>query len=108
ALTEVLFGGMLAVQLGLQGAEQHVVDERALSRAGHARDGGDRPERNAHVDVLEVVLARSGQREPAGTEAAPLARDRDLAGVGELRAERIRQSNALGLAAGQRARGAIE
>ena len=49
--------GARAVQrLGERGVED-VVDQRALAGAGDAGDGGERAERNADVDVLEVVVA---------------------------------------------------
>ena len=66
---------------------EHVVDERRLARAGHAGDAGQHAQRDVHVDVAQVVLARrrgsrcsrSGCAACAGTSIAPRARE-ELAG----------------------------
>ena len=50
------------------------------------RHRGHRAERDLDVDALEVVLARAGQRDPARTETAALARNRNLLRAGEIRA----------------------
>ena len=86
ALAEILLRRMLAVKLGLERAQQHVVHERALAGArdaGHRRDGA---ERDLDVDALEVVLARAGQRDPSRTHAPPLGGNGDFAAAGEVRA----------------------
>ena len=50
----------LALRLA-QRLVQHVFDERGLARAGHAGDAHQPPQRELHVDVLEVVLANAAQ-----------------------------------------------
>ena len=56
-----------AAELVREGPEQDVRDKRALARPGDARDGYETTQRERHVDVLEVMLARSAddQRLPA-------------------------------------------
>ena len=46
-----------AVELALERGEEGLVDERGLARAGDAGDADEAAERDADVDVLEVVLA---------------------------------------------------
>ena len=70
---------VLAVQLRLERAQQHVVHERALSRSRNAGHRGHGAERDRDVDALEVVLARAGERDPprperAGARRAPESR----------------------------------
>src|SRR6185437_12945162 len=77
-LAEMLLGAMLAMEAGLEGAQQHVMYECALTRTGnpgHRRHGA---ERNLDVDAFEVVLARAGERDPPRPEAPALRRHRDL------------------------------
>ena len=45
---------------------ENVLDQRTLAAAADAGDGGERAERNADVDVLEVVVAGTDDFEPAG------------------------------------------
>ena len=52
ALAEVLLGGVLAGELRLERAIQHVVDERALAGPRDAGHDGQRAERDADVDAL--------------------------------------------------------
>ncbi len=60
-----------AVQLVRDRLQQDLVDERRLARPGHAGDARQRPERDAHVDVAQIVhrgtedLDRSARRAPA-------------------------------------------
>ena len=52
---------------------QRVGDQRALARAGHARDHGERAEGNLERDVVQVVLGGARQLErPAARLAALL------------------------------------
>ena len=51
---------------------QRIGDERALARAGHARDHRERAELDAHRDVLEVVVRGARDLERAATRAAAL------------------------------------
>ena len=76
-----LFAG--AVNLRGQRAVQDVVDQRRFAAARNAGDHGEHAQRNFHVDVLQVVLARApdhrafsvaGARRPAGTGDFELAR----------------------------------
>ena len=52
---------------------EDVVDQRRLARARHAGDRHEAPERERHVDVLEVVLPGAPHREPPVARRAPLA-----------------------------------
>ena len=44
---------------------QHVLDQGGLARARDSRDAYQALERNAHIEVLQVVLGRSPQLQPA-------------------------------------------
>ena len=54
-----------AVELAGERLVEDVVDERRLPRPADASDRHQRAERDAHVDVLEVVLARVSDHEVA-------------------------------------------
>jgi hypothetical protein len=71
-----LFG---AEELPEQRAAQNIVHERALARAADAGDARERAERDAGIDVLEVVLARAEHLEPAAVRGRfdAVARDGD-------------------------------
>src|SRR5229473_774727 len=59
------------MQCARQGRVQRAVNEAALAAATHTRDAGHQPQREAHIDVLEVVHARSHDGQPvAGWLAA--------------------------------------
>ena len=76
--------------LGQRGVED-VVDQGRLAGAGDAGHGAEDAQREAHVDVVEVVLARpvDGQLTADGARAA-YGRDRDLAAAAEVLAgERV-------------------
>ena len=64
---------------------EDVVDQRRLARAGDAGDRAEDAEREAHVDVAQVVLlgAVDGELAALGARAAYLG-DRDLAAAGEV------------------------
>jgi hypothetical protein len=47
-----------AVEPVRDGLVEHLVDERRLARARHARDAAEHAERDPRVDALEVVLGR--------------------------------------------------
>src|SRR4029079_10549210 len=70
----------------LERPKEHVVNQRALTRARHAGHGGHRAERNLDVNALEIVFARSGECDPPGPEPAPRLRNRDLARAGDVSA----------------------
>ena len=54
----VLAGGIAgAVQALAQGAVEDVEDQRGFPRAGYARHSHQQAQRQAHGDVLQVVLA---------------------------------------------------
>ena len=57
-----------ALERAARGAVEHVLDQAALARARHAGHGGEPPEREARVHVLEVVVARRPARR--GTPSA--------------------------------------
>ncbi len=63
---------------------EDVVDEGALAGAGDAGDADELAQRNRHVDVLEVVLARAFDDERLAAAGAPRFRQRYLAGAGEV------------------------
>ena len=67
-----------AVELPRQCAVEDVGDERALAAARHAGDRGERPERQAHVDLPEVVLARAADDQLLAVALPPLGGDRHL------------------------------
>src|SRR5688500_9305582 len=69
---------VFAFQLHLERTIEHIVHERALSRAGHACHNGHRAERNSDVDALEVVLASARQRYPPRSDTATLERKRNF------------------------------
>src|SRR5205814_6683334 len=52
-----------AVELALQRRQQRLVDERGLAGAGDAGHADQAAQRDAHVDVLEVVFAAAFQLE---------------------------------------------
>ncbi len=80
-LVDLLGAGERVVRAGLfaravnrlgQRAIENVVDEGAFAAAAHAGDDGHHAERDAQIEVLQVVLARSGDGEPlAGERARP-------------------------------------
>ena len=59
-----------AVQAVRDSLQQHVVDERRLAGARDAGDGGQRPQRDAHVDPAQVVLAGAADLDVAARRAA--------------------------------------
>ena len=65
-----------AVEVAGEGPVQDLVDERALARAGHAGHGGERPEREVHVDAVQVVLAGALDVQALAVAAPALGRDR--------------------------------
>ena len=79
-----------------QRAIENVVDQRAFAAAAHAGDNGHDAERNADVDVLQVVLARAVYGEPLAGERARLVAMEDAAGAGQIAAgERLRAGHDL-------------
>src|SRR5699024_3887856 len=74
-----------AVQAAGEGLVEYLVDQRGLAAAGHAGDAGHHTQREAHVDVLEVVGARAAHGDvPAGRP--PRGGNGHLAAAGEVRA----------------------
>jgi len=67
-----------AVEVRAQLFVDDLVDERAFATAGDARHAGKRPERNAHVDVLEVIFLRPAHGEELTVPRAPRFRRFDL------------------------------
>ena len=79
---EVSAGGLLsAVELFRQRTMQDVEHERALTGPADARQDGERPQRKADVDPLEVVGARAtdGEGMPVSSTALGTAGDFTLA-----------------------------
>src|SRR5688572_32261706 len=57
---------------------QNVFDQRRLARSRNARDRDEKPERNVHVHVPKIVLARAEDPDHAGwIRLSALARDRN-------------------------------
>ena len=54
-----------AMERARQGLVQHVLDQAALARSRDAGDGGEEAEREAHREVLEVVVTHTLEDEPA-------------------------------------------
>jgi hypothetical protein len=85
---------------------QHLVNKRALARAADAGHGHERPQREAHVDVLQVVLPRplddEGRPVFLSLGDAPVRRHRDglLAGEVLARQRRLAAHHLLRRAAG--------
>ncbi len=61
-----------AVEIFGERAVENVVDEGAFAAAADAGDDGHDAERNADVDVLQIVFARAGDGEPLAGERARL------------------------------------
>ena len=59
------------VQAARQRRIQRVQDQGRLAAAGHAGDAGEGAERDRDLDVLQVVLARAGQLQPAAALGLP-------------------------------------
>ena len=53
-----------------QRAIKNVVDQRAFAAAADAGNDGHDAERDADIDVLQVVLARAVDRDPFASERA--------------------------------------
>ena len=62
------------VELSEERLAQDVVHQRALARAAHAGYAREQTERETHVDLLEIVLTRTANREPAPLRRASLLR----------------------------------
>src|SRR5439155_16110192 len=60
-----------------QRAVEDVVHERGLAGAGYAGDRGERPQRDLHRHVFEVVLGRVVDRQRLPAAAAAIGRHRD-------------------------------
>ena len=86
-------GGLAAVLQ--QRRVQHVLHERRLARAGYAGDAHQALERDAHVDVLQVVLAGALAARASGSSAP---RPRRPPRAARTRAQRSRVAGATRLA----------
>src|SRR5438552_6362320 len=64
---------------------EDLVHERALAGARDPGDRDEEPERKAHVDVLQVVLAGAADYDRLGSRLAPPRRHRDPPAAGEIR-----------------------
>jgi hypothetical protein len=62
-----VFAGLLlgAVKLAEQGPPQNVIHQRALARTADARHHRERAQRNARVDVFQIVFRRAQDFQPA-------------------------------------------
>ena len=72
-----------AVELAGEGLEEYLVDQRTLAAAGNAGDAGHDAEREAHVDVFQVVGARAAHGDVA-RRLAPRGGHGHLAAAGEI------------------------
>ena len=68
--------GGLIVQMLVERSHEHLVDQRRLAAAAHARDGGENADRKATSTPLDVVRRCFAHFEPAA-RLAPGLRDRD-------------------------------
>ena len=73
-----------AVELVGEDVVEDVVDQRRLAGPGHPGDRDQRPQRERHGDVLEVVLARADDGDHLAVARSSDRRDRDLATAGEV------------------------
>src|SRR4051794_27682108 len=90
--------GLLArtVEIARQGAVEDIVDQRALAAAAHAGDYGHYAQRDADVDVLQVVLARAIYSEPLAGERTRRIAMKNARGSGQVAAgERLRAGHDL-------------
>ena len=74
-----------AVEVALEGLVDDFVDERGFAAAGYAGDDRHHAQRNADVDVFQVIGARTAHRQPARGGFA-VQRHGDAAAAGEIRA----------------------
>ena len=74
------------VQLVGERVEEHAFHQRGLARPGDAGDAHEVPERNAHVDVFEVVLAGAAHHELPVAARAAADRDRNVQLAAQVRA----------------------
>ena len=63
---------------------QDVVDHRGLTRTRHTGDGGEHPQRELDIDVLEVVLAGPAHHEFLSAHGTSNRWDRDGATTGDV------------------------
>ena len=63
---------------------EDLIDKTRLAGAGHARDAGERPERDGHIDMAEVVLRRAAHGQEFPVSLAALRRNGDLLDAGEI------------------------
>src|SRR5438552_4745315 len=75
--TEVNLRSMFTDQMRLERTIQDVVNESALSGTRHSGHHRQCAEWNADVDILKVVFARAGERNPARTKASAFVGQRD-------------------------------
>ena len=72
-------------------AVEHVLHQRALPRSGDAGDADELPQRDLHVDILQVVLARADHADELSAPLSALSGDGDEARAGQvLSGDRIR------------------
>ncbi len=74
------------VQALARGAVEHIEDERGFTRARHAGDRHQQPQRQPSGDVLQVVVARAADGDGFTVRLAPAGRHGDGLSPGEIRA----------------------
>ena len=72
------------VEPARKGLVQHLVDERGLAAAGHAGHARHDAERDLHIHVLEVVLARTADHKRVAVSGAALRGHGDLHFAGQI------------------------
>ncbi len=79
ALDSVVCAGLVArtIQLARERSIENVVDQRRLSRTADSRYRHQLAQRDAHIDVLQVVLAGAANDEGALAARAPATRHRN-------------------------------
>src|SRR5687767_8392315 len=70
---------VLADQVRFESTVKHVVYERAFSGTRHSGYDRHSAERDADVNVLKIVLTRSGESDPPRPQSPSLRRDGDAA-----------------------------
>ena len=63
------------IQLCRQGFIKHLIHQAGLSGAGDAGDTGKGPQRNGHVDALQIIFPGSPHRQKLSTAGPAAGRD---------------------------------
>ena len=98
AVDAIVGAGLVAgaIERFRQRLVQDVVDERRLAGSAHAGDRREEAERQADVDVLQVVRARAADDNFALQRRPAASRDRDRSRTGQIQARERRSRNLSG------------